>query len=227
MFTSCSPAPDTTTQARIDELQKRIEAQQVEIASFEKTTLSSLENKSDLINQSLTSSFSNLNASVNLDIANLKQSVYGQKSAILDPSDKGYSYINTDKGVFLFTIDGADTFLDGHKIILRIGNPMNMTFSGFKLRVVYGRRPPEMPSTDISKTYDENRATSQKWWEDRRAWAKTVRTKDITFTDTLESGAWNKVNFILPDTKPEDVAYIDVSIFTDQVSLRKPSSDLK
>ncbi len=59
---------------------------------------------------------------------------------------KSYSYISTDKGVFLFAVDGVEPFLDGHKILLRIGNPMNMTFSGFKLKVRYGKRPPVSPS---------------------------------------------------------------------------------
>lgn len=77
---------------------------------------------------------------------------YGEKTATLDPDSKGYSYVSTDKGVFLFTVDGAEPFLDGHKIILRIGNPMNMTFSGFKLKVRYGKRPPAFPSFEAGDT---------------------------------------------------------------------------
>ena len=160
-------------------------------------------------------------------IANLNQSVYGLKSAVLDPSAKGYSFINTDKGIFLFSVDNVTPYLDGHKVTLRIGNPMYATFTGFKLRVLYGRRPPLMPTADIAKSSAENQAANQKWWQDRQDWAKAVRTTDVSFTDTLEPGSWNMVDFTLADTKPEDVAYLEVAIFTDTISLRKPLSDLK
>jgi len=43
----------------------------------------------------------------------------------------------------------------------------------------------------------------------------------------LAPGAWTKIDFALKETKPEDVAYLEVGIETDQISLRKPLQDLK
>jgi len=214
-MTSCSP--DATTTARIDQFEKKIEAQNAAIAQFERSTSDALDKKVNRMAQSL--------AEFRGEVSSLRQSFYGEKTATLDPASKGYSSVSTDKGVFLFTVDGAEPFLDGHKIILRIGNPMNMTFLGFKLKVRYGRRPPAFPSFEAGDT--NTAAIFQKWVQDWQAWEKTVRKTEFSFTDSLQPGAWNKIDFTLKETKPEDVAHLEVSIETDQISLRKPLSDLK
>ncbi|MCX7866150.1 MAG: DUF3251 domain-containing protein [Limisphaera sp.] len=248
-MTSCSP--DATTTARIDQLEKRIEAQNTAIAQLEKTieaqntaiaqfekkietqntaiaqfgrsTSDALDKKVNTMAQSLVAYVTKLESDVRVELFSLRQSF--KKVATLDPASKGYSPVSTDKGVLLFAVDGAEPFLDGHKFILRIGNPMNMTFSGFKLKVRYGKRPPAFPSFEVGDTNAV--AVLQKWARDMQGWEKTVRETEFSFTDSLEPGAWNKIDFILKETKPEDVAHLEVSIETDRISLRRPLSDLK
>jgi len=82
---SCSRAPDTAAEARIDALQKKIEAQSAEIASFKKATPTSLD-EVNTVTQSLAGSFSDLSASVSWEVTNLEQTVKGLKSAILQPT---------------------------------------------------------------------------------------------------------------------------------------------
>lgn len=222
-MTSCSP--DATTTARIDQLEKKIEAQNAAIAQFERSSSDALDKKVNTMAQSLAEYVIKLESDVRGEVFSLRQSFCGAKIATLDPASKGYSSVSTDKGVFLFSVDGAEPFLDGHKIILKIGNPMNMTFLGFKLKVRYGKRPPAFPSFEAGDTNAV--AILQKWEQDWQAWEKTVRKTEFSFTDSLQPGAWNKIDFILRETKPEDVAHLEVSIETDQISLRKPLSDLK
>lgn len=214
--------------ASLEEMQKKIEAQDAAINSYKKTTTEYLDKQVTLMKQSLANLaelFSALQEQVRAEVASLRQSIHNEETAVLDPTSKGYSSVSTDKGVFLFSVADAIPFLDGHKIVLEIGNPMNMTFQGFKLRIRHGRRPPPIPSVNIGETNAAR--TIEQWIEDRRVWEKTLRKVEFSFTDSLPPGAWSMVDFTLKETKPEDVAYLEVSIETDTISLRKPLRDTK
>jgi hypothetical protein len=226
-FASCAPPAgvDDKTQTRLREVEKQIEEQRAAAARFEKATSESVEKAVTAMGDSLAEQFNKLVMNVTIEVGTVKRSLYLDKTAILDPTSKGYSSVTTDKGIFLFAVDGAEPFLDGHKISLRVGNPMNMTFSGFTLKIRFGKRPPAFPS--LSQYTGDLRATNimaemQKWQTDRQTWEKTLRNSDVAFTERLEPGAWNKVDCILKETKPEDVAYMEVGIETSQVALRMP-----
>lgn len=222
-MTSCSP--DATTTARIGQLEKKLDAQNAAIAQFERTASDMLDKKVNTMAQSLAEYVAKLESDVRGELSSLKRFFYGEKTAKLDPASKGYSSVSTDQGMFLFSVAGAEPFLDGHKIILEIGNPMNMTFSGFKLKVRHGRRPPAFPPFEVGDTNAVE--IFQKWAQDTKSWEKTLRKTEFSFTDSLQPGTWNKVDFTLKETKPEDVAYLEISIEIDKISLRKPVSDLK
>jgi hypothetical protein len=222
LTTSC--APDSVTSAQIDKFEKKLEAQEEAVARSGRETSEALEKRFNTLGISLAEHYNKLDADIRSQVTNLRQAFYGEKSAVLDPASKGYGTVTTDKGIFLFAVDGAEPFLDGHKIILRVGNPMNMTFSGFKLKVRYGKRSPEIPSFEPGDT--NSAAVFQKWWDDKQVWEKKIRKTDISFTETLQPGAWTRIDFTLKETKPEDVAYLEVGIDTDQISLRK-AAELK
>jgi hypothetical protein len=60
----------------------------------------------------------------------------------------GISFLDTGGGVLFVSCVGAEQYLDGHRIKLRIGNPLNLRFSGFELKFKFGRKPPEPPTVE-------------------------------------------------------------------------------
>ena len=225
-LTSCAPDGTTSaqldqkTQAQLREMERKLDAQSAALARFEQSTTEALDKKVTTMGQSLAELFSKLDTDVRSQVSTLRQSFYGEKTAVLDPTTKGYASVSTDKGVFLFSVADASPFLDGHKIVVEIGNPMNVTFSGFKLKIRYGRRPPAFPSFELSDT--NATVALKKWVEDKQAWDAGIRKTEVSFTEDLVPGTWTKVDFTLKETKPEDVAYIEVGIETDRLSLRRP-----
>ncbi|SRR6266498_1397624 len=154
----------------------------------------------------------------------LIQQPFKEKTVELDPNAKGYAVLDTGRGPLLFACDGAEPYLDGHRINLRIGNPLNMRFSGFKLKFTFGRKPPEVPTEQ--NTSKENLAKAREKWaewivNEREAWFASLQHTEESFFDELPPGTWTSVKATLPQTKPEDVAYIQVAIEVDRVSLTK------
>ena len=146
-----------------------------------------------------------------------------EKRTILDPTVKGYGFVDTTAGRLVIACEGAEQYLDGHKMMLRIGNPFTMTFTGFTVSARFGKRPPEFPKEsppDASQTRVEQIAA---WRSSYNAWETSLKQKQTSFTEALQPGAWTQVSLILSPSKPEEVSYIDFQIRTDEIGLRKPT----
>lgn len=126
------------------------------------------------------------------------------QAAVLDPSEKGYSRVDTGQGFFPISVDNVEPYLDGYRVTLNIGNPQFAVYNGFTIKAKWG------PQWDFQKT-------GQSFSD----WEKALREKDFTLADTLLSGSWNKVEFVLSPAKADEVGYIEVSMTTNEVSLRR------
>lgn len=140
----------------------------------------------------------------------------------LDPMGKGFAFLPTDNGLFLVSCSGAEPFLDGHKLHLEVGNAMNVVYTGFKLHVEYGPVEPTIPprTPNASNTV----ANLMKWDADNKAWLKSLRKTDVAFVEYLKPGQWNRVDLVLPATKPEEVRYVKIGISVDGVALSSQKS---
>lgn len=130
----------------------------------------------------------------------------------LDPTEKGFANMKANNWHFLVSSEDVVPYGDGQKVTLRIGNPYNITFKGFKITARYGTRAPEMP--DLSDT-----EAFKKWSSAYERWQKLLRQKELSFTDELQPGRWNRVAMILAPAKAEEVGFIGIRISTNQVSL--------
>lgn len=131
------------------------------------------------------------------------------QTATFDPGDaKGYQRIDANVGTFLMTLDNVEPYLDGQKITLLIGNPNNMNFSGFKMKVKWGLRMPDLknpPGGDFNSAWD--------------AYQKSTKEKELSFTEALRPGMWNKVKLTISPAPAAEFGRFEVSMRTDQVSL--------
>ena len=124
----------------------------------------------------------------------------------LSPSDtKGFLKIETSSGFFFISLKNTEPYLDGVKVYLEIGNPINATYNGFIFKVKYG---PHLDYTQISNNTDYY-----------SKWNKSLKEKEISFSDKLMLGRWNRINFILTQIKPEEFGYLEIVMESVNVSL--------
>lgn len=144
-----------------------------------------------------------------LKVTILEYSQDPNKTATIDPADtKGYQRIDANVGTFLVAVENVEPYLDGQRITLLIGNPNNLNFSGFQLKVKWGKRMPDFknpPGGDFNTAFD--------------AYKQSTKEKEITFTETLKPGMWNKVKFTIPQAPAADFGRLELSITTNQVQL--------
>jgi hypothetical protein len=122
---------------------------------------------------------------------------------VLDFTDTSYQRLDTDNGFLLVSAVQATPYLNGYKIVLKIGNPLSMTFSGFKAKIKW------------SKAYDFKQYTQASYAE----WEKSVSEKEVSLTNVLEGGAWNTVELVIAPATPDQLEYVTLSVQTNTVRL--------
>ena len=90
--------------------------------------------------------------------------------------------------MLLISCEGAEQYLDGHRLKLRIGNPLNMHFSGFKLQFNFGRKPPDFPTRGVGF---QNAAEA--WHQDYEAWKASLRRSEEAYIEDLPPGMGKSV----------------------------------
>ncbi len=139
----------------------------------------------------------------------LRMDNYNPTSIVLSPVFKGYVKLDTNAGYFLIACEDAQPYLDGYKVILKIGNPASVTYNGFTLEIEWGKE----------YIYDEKDPFGLLSIRKYEEWKKSLRKETKSFTNQLLPGRWNKVELILTPAKPEEIKYIGLSMNTDTVAL--------
>jgi hypothetical protein len=121
-----------------------------------------------------------------------------EDSVTLDLTHSAYQRLDTDNGFLLVSAEQAVPYLNGYKILLKIGNPLSVRYSGFTAKIKWAR------------TYDNNQFTPDSY----AAWQKSIQEKEISFPDVLEKGTWKKIELIVAPTTAEQLGYLKLSIKT-------------
>lgn len=138
------------------------------------------------------------------EVWDLHSKIDAHKTVQLNLASPGkYQRIDTDTGSFLIIVEDAVPYLDGYKVRLQIGNPSTAKYSGFKAKVKW------------AKKYNFPKFTAAFY----REWRKSIQEKEVSFTDTLEPGTWNKVELILSPAGADQLGYFEVSLETETVAL--------
>ena len=127
--------------------------------------------------------------SLRLEVSMLKITATSMAASMaeLDPTQKSFSVVMTNNGHLLMSCEDIQPYGDGQKLTLRIGNPYDMTYSGFSLTCRYGTRPPEVPAASDSTS------AMLDWLIAHRKWRETLKEAKKEFGDKLYPGSWNKV----------------------------------
>lgn len=134
----------------------------------------------------------------------LNQVTNSHSSVTIDPaSPKSFQRLDSSAGSFFVSLSDVVPFLDGYKVILNVGNPLDVTYSGFTLDVKWGPR------------YDYSKFSVPTY----KAWSSQLKEQKFPYADSLRPGAWNKVSIIISPAKAEDLGYLELSIETDTVQM--------
>lgn len=107
--------------------------------------------------------------------------------AYLRPGDSGYSTIRYDLGTLTVELADITPYANGSKVRLRFGNPLSSTVNGLKAKIEWGQT-------------DENGSPNN----------VEAKSKDVTFTESLQSGAWTTVSVVLDGVPPTDLGFVRV-----------------
>jgi hypothetical protein len=132
------------------------------------------------------------------EIYPLKWKVDKYESCHLDPTSKSYQRLDTNTGTFLVSLQDVKPYAGGYKLVLHIGNPYIAQFKGFKLAIKWGK--------EINYIKYED-------------WQKSLRQREVSFTETLLPGTWNKVELAISPATKEETGYLELSMVTDLISL--------
>lgn len=145
-----------------------------------------------------------LATALNSRVLSLEIARESETEVTIDPAQAtGYQKLVSGVGFLLISFKDASPYLDGYRVALQIGNPLSATFHGFKLKVKWGPR------------YDWKRFSGESY----QKWVKTLQEKESHFTEALNPGTWNPVTLVLPNTKPDQLGYLSLSIETDRIEL--------
>jgi|SRR5271170_380538 len=124
-----------------------------------------------------------------------------EDSVTLDVTHSAYQRLDTDNGFLLVSAEQAVPYLNGYKILLNIGNPLSVSYSGLKAKIKW------------AKYYDANQFTPDSYAD----WQKSIQQKETSFSDVLEKGTWKKIELIVAPATAEQLGYLKLSINTKTV----------
>jgi len=145
-----------------------------------------------------------------------------ESAAVVDPSSKGYSIARNEYGAFPVIIEDAQTYLDGHKIKLRVGNLTSAAMTDVKLELVYGVRDPAYPTRDATLSDADNTKAFQQYLATVEQNKKTRRTLTVDAGKDFAPASWNIVEAIISPSKAEDLGRIEVKVKVSGMKLSTP-----
>ena len=127
-------------------------------------------------------------------------------SAMVDPAAaNGFFIMDSRLGPFLGLLDDVEQHADGVRLHKRIENLSSALAAGCELRLKWGTRSPSLDDPQWKGRFAQ-------WSEARDAWKQGLRERTVSIPDDLGLGVWTRITAALPDTKPEELGYLELSI---------------
>jgi hypothetical protein len=123
------------------------------------------------------------------------------KVGYLTPGAEGYSTVGFDLGVLTVQLTDVKPYANGSKVTLKFGNTLSSSIDGLKATIEWGK-------------------VDQKGvWVDG-----SVRSKDMTFTESLRGGAWTSIPIVLEGIPAAELGFVRVSkIYHTGIHLAAPT----
>jgi len=175
------------------EMERRVQALEDYVATFQPTLLEYSENLQNSIQgytAGLETSLNRFTKKLQVDLDNRLRDV-NRKSVVLNVTSKSYQNIETNTGNFLISVDGFESIPNGYRLYVNIGNPNFANYEGFKLRFRWGKKY----HSGYTISFDQ--------------WRASLAGAEYTFNGKLHKGLWNQVEVDIEAPSPGDLAYLE------------------
>lgn len=166
-----------------------------------------LESEIEVLRKELVTAKATAETASNMGVQNIfsLMKLEPKTTADFDPAavEAGYEHIDTGVGPMLVSIGKTESYLDGIRVQVQLGNILNGMYRGGKITAFWNHRRGDQ--------------------EDILAWGKTQKTQDFTFRDDLLPGRWTFVYLVLPATRPEAFGWLHLIVGTNAFSLPSPA----
>jgi hypothetical protein len=128
-------------------------------------------------------------------------------TAEFDPTEPSYQRVDAKPGIgsFAVSVQDVQTFGDGVRIRLNLGNPSSAIVSGVELRLKYGPRAPAMSDPNFGQEYS--------------TWLEGLQSKNQELMTDLRPGSWNPISVTLPRIDAKNFGYLEVGMSNKVISL--------
>jgi hypothetical protein len=114
------------------------------------------------------------------------------RTVYLTPGSTGYSVIRCDLGFLTVSLDNIQTYANGSRVTLQLGNLTNATINGAKASLEWGRTNEKgLPRLDAAS-----------------------RSREVTINRSLRPGAWTTVPVVLEGVPPSELGFVRVKSIT-------------
>ena len=114
-----------------------------------------------------------------------------EEVAYLTPGSAGYAKIKFDLGVLTVSLEDIKPYANGSKITLSFGNTLSAGINGLKGTFEWGKVDEKgLPVIQLTKS------------------------KEVTFSETLNAGSWTKVSVVLDGVPPAEFGFLRLKDFS-------------
>lgn len=152
---------------------------------------------------SLEKKVADLEAKLKFDEFLIEQKQSRTEAVQLDPSSREFERIDSDSASFLVMVEDATPYLDGYRLMLKVGNPSNADFLNVKVKIRWSK-PFEW------KNYSDSAYA---------AWQKAIHEKEVTINERIRGGAWNRVSIDLTPCKADELGFLEASLKSPTIAL--------
>lgn len=125
---------------------------------------------------------------------------------VFNGTDEGFQRIDANFGTFAVSVKDLQSYGNGSRIKVNLGNLSSATFKGVKLKLKYGEPEPSIETDNF--------------FELHQAWEASLKQKENDVLQDVLPGSWNPVQVTLPGVEPKRFGYLEVRIETNVITLR-------
>lgn len=140
-------------------------------------------------------------------LSNAKLHEIDKGTVSFDPAVSTYQVITAQSQAFYLYILSAESYLNGVRMKVRIGNPSNAAFSDASLIVHWGKSSPKFEGNS------ELERESKKY-----EWKQTLKNGSFNIP-RIKSGAWTETEIVLSGIEGSELGYVDFSLNLNRIQL--------
>jgi|GEM_PF-2687996 len=130
-----------------------------------------------------------------------------KKSLVFNVKDcNGFSTLDSSLGRLFISPKEVKSHLDGHKIILSVGNPYNAVLTNPKIKLRWNR----------PWKFEINELSFEKQYIN---WENSFKEKEFNLLKDFKAGSWTEVELFISPSDPRDLENVEISIDISTVRL--------